>query len=138
MSIHISQLTSEKEFLHSELDHSQNQINQLVTKNHAKDDTIKQQQDELQTVKSDMNRTKTVFNKMHSQINLLKGKVEHPFSESEKVVEMEAVIDVCKQQIHNFDQINVMSQQVIERLERQLAEYKYELEQAKDTIEVQH
>jgi hypothetical protein len=96
MSIHISQLTSEKEFFQSELEHSNNQLQQLVAKNLHKDALIKQQQDELSTVRTDMNRTKTVFNKMHSQINLLKGKVEHPFTESEKVLEMEAVIEVCK------------------------------------------
>lgn len=31
-----------------------------------------------------------------------------------------------------------MSQQVIERLERQVGEYKFELNQAKDIIEKQH
>jgi len=31
---------------------------------------------------------------------------------------MDEVMEVCKEQLHNFDSINVMSQQVIERLER--------------------
>jgi hypothetical protein len=55
------------------------------------------------TLNSDMQRTKTVFNKMHSQINLLQTKVTHPNSETQKILEMEDVIEVCKQQIHNFD-----------------------------------
>jgi prefoldin subunit 5 len=48
---------------------------------------------------------------------------------------MEEVIEICKDQIQSFDSINRMSQQVIERLERQVGEYKFELSQAKDTIE---
>ena len=53
-------------------------------------------------------------------------------------MEMEEVIEVCKDQLHSFDNINLMSKSVIERLERQVGEYKFELDQAKDTIEQQH
>ena len=48
---------------------------------------------------------------------------------------MDEVIEVCRQQLATFDTINQMSQQVIERLERNIGEYKYDLDQAKDTIE---
>lgn len=59
-------------------------------------------------------------------------------SERAKLREMEEVIEVCKDQLESFDNISVISRQVIDRLERQVGEYKYELEQAKDTIEKQH
>ncbi len=53
-------------------------------------------------------------------------------------MEIEEVIMVCKEQVGAFDQINKMSQSIIERLERQVGEYKHELSTAKDTIEQQH
>jgi hypothetical protein len=56
------------------------------------------------SLNSDRERNETVFSKMNSHINHLQTKAaENPLSESEKVLEMEDVIDVCKQQIHNFD-----------------------------------
>ena len=58
--------------------------------------------------------------------------------EKAKLRDMEDVIEVCREQLESFDNIHIISKQVIERLESQVSEYKYELEQAKDTIEKQH
>lgn len=49
-------------------------------------------------------------------------------TEKEKLKEMDEVIEVCRMQLQSFDSINQMSHQVIERLERNITEYKYELD----------
>ncbi len=50
------------------------------------------------SLNSDRERNETVFSKMNTHINQLQTKAaENPLSESEKVLEMEDVIDVCKQ-----------------------------------------
>lgn len=78
-------------------------------------------------------------NQYHIQLEDLKRQLQIQLAnnkeEKQKVIEMEEVILVCKEQITGFDQINNMSQSIIEKLERQVQEYKNELEQAKDTIE---
>ena len=82
------------------------------------------------------------MDKMTVQIEDLKRKLEKEIADKEtekaKVEEMQEVIEVCREQLHSFDQINVISKQVIDKLERSVGEYKFDLEQAKDTIEKQH
>ena len=61
---------------------------------------------------------------LHNQLEHLKVEVEEVrcSGNGKKLREMEEVIAVCREQIVNFDQINFMSQCVMERLERQVNE----------------
>ena len=56
-------------------------------------------------------------------------------SDKERMRQLEEAVLACKEQLSSCDQINMLSQAVIEKLEREVSEYKFELETAKDIID---
>ncbi|CDW87060.1 UNKNOWN [Stylonychia lemnae] len=135
-------LQREKEQLNMQLDSQEDQIDLYARQDKIQRQIIEEKENEIQLLRLELQQSLEERDYLQRQLeNLkveLKQEIKHTETERAKLKEMDEVMEVCKEQLHNFDSINVMSQQVIERLERQVGEYKFELDMAQTTIEKQH
>lgn len=93
---------------------------------------LRKKEEEIFALSQDLKESQRARSEMQKQIDSLKSELQaemhNNHEEKAKTTEMEEVLNVCKDQINSFGTINLMSQCVIERLERQVSEYKFELE----------
>eukprot|EP00347_Sterkiella_histriomuscorum_P008572 403344581 len=135
-------LQQEKEQISMELLQKQDQLDNYQRQDQVYKQIIEDKEAQIYEITLELKQSHEVRDQLQRQIESLKYDLQREIfqnkSERKKLQDMDEVLVVCKDQLQSFDSINSMSQQVIERLERQVGEYKFELDQAQSTIDKQH
>jgi hypothetical protein len=122
----------EKHLLSKELAIANEHLHDFGCREQQREQIIREKDEEIDRLQKELKDSELIREQLKSQIeslrDQLKSEIRQRENEKAKLKEMEEVIGVCKDQLESFDNINLISRQVIENLERQVGEYKYELE----------